>query len=180
MLVDWVGSYVLAGFARQFNPLVLPKAGYRIGLTSLLLLAGAGSVHDATALNETRTLSFHHTHSDEDLTVTFKRQGRYDEEALKKLNHYLRDWRNQDETVMDRHLFDILWEVYRDVDAKKPIQIISSYRSPATNAMLRRRSSGVARFSQHMLGHAMDSFIPDVPLQQLRYAGLPLQHRGVG
>ena len=73
---------------------------------------------------------------------------------------------------MDRHLFDILWEVYRDVDGKKPIQIISSYRSPATNAMLRRRSSGVARFSQHMLGHAMDFYIPDVPLEQIRYAGL--------
>ena len=171
---------MLAGFARQFNPLSLPKAGYRIGLTSLLLLAGAGSVHDATALNETRTLSFHHTHSDEDLTVTFKRDGRYDEEALKKLNHFLRDWRSQDETTMDRHLFDILWEVYRDVDGKKPIQIISAYRSPATNAMLRRRSSGVARFSQHMLGHAMDFYIPDVPLEQIRFAGLRLQRGGVG
>jgi uncharacterized protein YcbK (DUF882 family) len=171
---------VLAGFARQFNPLALPKAGYRIGLTSLLLLAGAGSVHDATALNETRTLSFHHTHSDEDLTVTFKRDGRYDEDALKKLNHFLRDWRSQDSTTMDRHLFDILWEVYRDVDGKKPIQIISAYRAPATNAMLRRRSSGVARFSQHMLGHAMDFYIPDVPLENIRAAGLRLQRGGVG
>src|SRR5436190_15500774 len=180
MLVDWVGLYVLAGFARQFNPLVLPKAGYRIALTSLLLLAGAGSVHDATALNETRTLTFPHTHSDEDLTVTFKRDGRYDEEALKKINHFLRDWRSQDSTTMDRHLFDILWEVYRDVDGKKPIQIISAYRSPATNAMLRRRSSGVARFSQHMLGHAMDFYIPDVPLEQIRAAGLRLQRGGVG
>jgi uncharacterized protein YcbK (DUF882 family) len=171
---------VLAVLARQFNPLSLPKAGYRIGLTSLLLLAGAGSVHDATAQNETRTLSFHHTHSDEDLTVTFKRDGRYDEEALKQLNHYLRDWRSQEQTTMDRHLFDILWEVYRDVDGKKPIQIISSYRSPATNAMLRRRSSGVARFSQHMLGHAMDFYIPDVPLEQIRFAGLRLQRGGVG
>jgi uncharacterized protein YcbK (DUF882 family) len=175
-----VGSYVLAGFARQFNLSYLPCAGYQFGLTSLLLLAGAGSVHDATALNETRTLSFHHTHSDEDLTVTFKRDGRYDEEALRQLNHFLRDWRSQEQTTMDRHLFDILWEVYRDVDAKKPIQIISSYRSPATNAMLRRRSSGVARFSQHMLGHAMDFFIPDVPLEQVRYAGLRLQRGGVG
>jgi uncharacterized protein YcbK (DUF882 family) len=171
---------VLAGFARQLNSLSLPKAGVHLGLTSLLLLVGAGSVHDASALNETRTLSFHHTHSDEDLTVTFKRDGRYDEEALKQLNHYLRDWRTQDQTVMDRHLFDILWEVYRDVDAKKPIQIISSYRSPATNSMLRRRSSGVARFSQHMLGHAMDFFIPDVPLEQIRFAGLRLQRGGVG
>jgi len=171
---------VLAGFARQFKSLLLPKAGYHFGLTSLLLLAGAGSVHDASALNETRTLSFHHTHSGEDLTVTFKRDGRYDEEALKQLNHYLRDWRTQEQTTMDRHLFDILWEVYRDVDGKKPIQIISSYRSPATNAMLRRRSSGVARFSQHMLGHAMDFFIPDVPLEQIRFAGLRLQRGGVG
>jgi uncharacterized protein YcbK (DUF882 family) len=175
-----VGSFVLTGFARQFNALSFSKAGYHLGLTSLLLLMGAGSVHDATALNETRTLSFHHTHSDEDLTVTFKRNGRYDEEALKQLNHYLRDWRSQDQTTMDRHLFDILWEVYRDVDAKKPIQIISAYRSPATNAMLRRRSSGVARFSQHMLGHAMDFFIPDVPLEQIRFAGLRLQRGGVG
>jgi uncharacterized protein YcbK (DUF882 family) len=175
---------VLTGFARQFNSLSLTKAGFRagycFGLTALLLLAGAGSVHDAAALNETRTLSFHHTHSNEDLTVTFKRDGRYDEEALKQLNHYLRDWRSQGQTVMDRRLFDILWEVYRDVDAKKPIQIISAYRAPATNAMLRRRSSGVARFSQHMLGHAMDFFIPDVPLEQIRYAGLRLQRGGVG
>ena len=171
---------MLTGFARQFNSRSLPKAGYHLGLTSLLLLMGAGSVHDATALNETRTLSFHHTHSEEDLTVTFKRDGRYDEQALKQLNHYLRDWRTQDETVMDRHLFDILWEVYRDVDGKQPVQIISSYRSPATNAMLRRRSSGVARFSQHMLGHAMDFFIPGVPLEQIRYAGLRLQRGGVG
>jgi uncharacterized protein YcbK (DUF882 family) len=150
-------------------------------LVSLLLLAGAGSVHDAAAENETRTLSFHHTHSNEDLTITFKRNGRYDEAALKQLNHYLRDWRTQDQTVMDPHLFDILWEVYRDVDGRKPIQIVSAYRSPGTNAMLRsRRSSGVARYSQHMLGHAMDFFIPDVPLEQIRYAGLRLQRGGVG
>jgi uncharacterized protein YcbK (DUF882 family) len=175
---------VLIDFARQLKLLSIRpagfKAGYCLGLASLMLVAGAGAVHDATAENETRTLSFHHTHSNEDLTVTFKRDGRYDEAALKQLNHYLRDWRNQDETVMDRHLFDILWEVYRDVDGKQPIQIISSYRSPATNAMLRRRSSGVARHSQHMLGHAMDMYIPGVPLEQIRFAGLRLQRGGVG
>ncbi|MDD1527763.1 ATP-binding protein [Bradyrhizobium sp. WBOS7] len=179
-----MGSYVLTGLARQFAVLSLShagvKAGSRIGLTAALLLAGAGSVHDAAALNETKTLSFHHTHSGEDLTVTFKRDGRYDEAALKQLNHFLRDWRTQEATVMDRRLFDILWEVYRDVDGKQPIQIISSYRSPATNAMLRRRSSGVARSSQHMLGHAMDFYIPGVPLEQIRFAGLRLQRGGVG
>ncbi len=175
---------MLTGIARQFAVLSLShagvKAGSRIGLASVLLLAAAGSVHNAAALNETKTLSFHHTHSGEDLTITFKRDGRYDEAALKQLNHFLRDWRTQDETVMDRRLFDILWEVYRDVDGRQPIQIISSYRSPATNAMLRRRSSGVARFSQHMLGHAMDFYIPGIPLEQIRFAGLRLQRGGVG
>ncbi|MGQ0683287.1 DUF882 domain-containing protein [Bradyrhizobium sp.] len=171
---------MLAVFARQFKPLCSPNSGYRAGLAAVLLLAGAGAVRDATALNETRTLSFHHTHSGEDLTVTFKRNGRYDEEALKQLNHFLRDWRNQEKTEMDRRLFDILWEVYRDVDGKQPINIISSYRSPATNAMLRRRSSGVARHSQHMLGHAIDFFIPGVALEQIRYAGLRQQRGGVG
>src|SRR5690606_9339431 len=87
-----------------------------------------------------------------------------------------------DSTTMNPHLFDILWEVYRDVDGKQPIQIISAYRSPKTNAMLRRRSahSGVARFSQHMLGHAMDFFIPGVQLEKIRFAGLRLQRGGVG
>jgi uncharacterized protein YcbK (DUF882 family) len=177
-----VAHYVLIGFARQSGLLSWSKAGCQLGLTSVLLLAGMGSVHDATALNETRTLSFHHTHSGEDLTVTFKRDGRFDDEALKQLNHFLRDWRSQEQTTMDPHLFDIIWEVYHDVDGKKPIQIISAYRSPETNAMLRHRSahSGVARFSQHMLGHAMDFYIPDVSLEQIRYAGLRLQRGGVG
>jgi uncharacterized protein YcbK (DUF882 family) len=177
--LNWVGSYVLVDFARRFKSRSA-RAGFHAGLTSLLLMAGAGSVHDATASGDSRTLSFHHTHSGEDLTVTFKRNGRYDDDALKQINHFLRDWRSQDQTTMDRRLFDILWEVYRDVDGKAPIQIISAYRSPATNAMLRRRSSGVARASQHMLGHAMDFFIPNVALEQIRFAGLRLQRGGVG
>ncbi len=169
------------GFPRSFDFRRLSRTGVRVSLASLLLIVtGARSVHNATADGDTRTLSFHHTHSGEDLTITFKRNGRYDEGALKKLNHFLRDWRSQDETTMDRRLFDIIWEVYRDVDGKQPIQIISAYRSPATNAMLRRRSSGVARFSQHMQGHAMDFFIPGVPLEQIRFAGLRLQRGGVG
>uniref|UniRef100_Q07J52 Murein endopeptidase K n=1 Tax=Rhodopseudomonas palustris (strain BisA53) TaxID=316055 RepID=Q07J52_RHOP5 len=171
---------MLAGFARRLTSVSPSRAGLQAGLASLLLLLGAGSVKDASAVGDSRTLTFHHTHSDENLTVTFKRNGRYDEEALGKINHFLRDWRSQEKTTMDRRLFDILWEVYRDVDGKQPIKIISAYRSPATNAMLRRRSSGVARFSQHTLGHAMDFYIPGVPLEQIRAAGLRLQRGGVG
>ena len=81
---------------------------------------------------------------------------------------------------MDPHLLDVVWEVYREVDAKVPIQVVCGYRAPATNAMLRKRSRGVAQFSQHMLGHAMDFYIPGVPLEAQREAGLRLQRGGVG
>jgi hypothetical protein len=81
---------------------------------------------------------------------------------------------------MDPHLIDLIWEVQREAGSQEPVWVVCGYRSPETNAMLRRRSSGVARFSQHMLGHAMDFYIPGVPLEQLRVIGLRLQRGGVG
>jgi uncharacterized protein YcbK (DUF882 family) len=134
----------------------------------------------AIAEGETRTLSLHHVHTDENITITYKRNGRYDEDALKKLNWFVRDWRREQEINMDPRLFDIIWEVSREVHSQKPIEVVCGYRSPQTNAMLRRRSGGVARFSQHMLGHAMDFYIPDAALEDVRNAGLRLQRGGVG
>ena len=81
---------------------------------------------------------------------------------------------------MDPQLFDAVWEVQREFGIDKPVHIISSYRSPRTNEMLRKRSSGVARHSLHMQGKAMDFFIPGVPLDSVREAGLRLQRGGVG
>ena len=81
---------------------------------------------------------------------------------------------------MDPHLIDLVWEVQREAGSKEPIWVVCGYRSPETNAMLRRHSNGVARFSQHILGHAMDFYIPGVPLEQLRAFGLRLQRGGVG
>jgi uncharacterized protein YcbK (DUF882 family) len=156
------------------------RAGQSLGLAVLALLLGNHGLQNAVANGDTRTISLHHIHTGEDLTVTFKRNGRYDEEALKKVNHVLRDWRRDEETAMDPRLLDVVWEVYREVDAKVPIQVVCGYRAPATNAMLRKRSRGVAQFSQHMLGHAMDFFIPGVPLEAQREAGLRLQRGGVG
>ncbi|MBI3434641.1 MAG: DUF882 domain-containing protein, partial [Proteobacteria bacterium] len=156
------------------------RAGQVAGLAAMIVAFGGGPRHDARATGDTRTLSFNHTHRDDQLTVTFKRDGRYDQEALKKLNWFLRDWRTDEQTTMDPQLFDILWEVQRQVGSKESIKIISSYRSPATNAMLRRRSRGVARHSQHTQGRAIDFSIPGAPLEQLRIAGLRLQRGGVG
>lgn len=151
-----------------------------MGLAVLALLLGNTGLQNAVAEGDTRTISLHHIHTGEDLTITFKREGRYDDEALKKINHVLRDWRRDEEIKMDPRLLDVVWEVYREVDAKVPIQVVCGYRAPATNAMLRRRSRGVAQFSQHMLGRAMDFYIPGVPLETQREAGLRLQRGGVG
>ncbi len=165
-------------------PLFLPlaRAGARLGIAGLLLLGANSSLQNAIAEGDTRTLSFHHTHTGEDITITFKRDGRYDEAALAKLNWFMRDWRKEKETRMDPQLFDLLWEAYRDLGATQPIQVICGYRSPETNSMLRRRSkaSGVAEFSQHINGNAMDFFIPGVPLASIRAEGLRLQRGGVG
>jgi uncharacterized protein YcbK (DUF882 family) len=144
------------------------------------LIATAGSLQNLVANGDTRSISLQHTHRDDAITVTFKRNGRYDEEGLKKLNYFLRDWRNDDVTRMDPQLFDILWEVVRDLGTDEPIRIVSSYRSPATNQMLRRRSRGVAQFSQHMLGKAIDFNINGAPVDRLREIAMRLQRGGVG
>lgn len=156
------------------------RAGRCIGLATLALLLGSESLQNAIAEGDTRTISLHHMHTGEDLTITYKRDGRYDEDALKKLNWLLRDWRRSEETRMDPRLIDVVWEVSREFDAKSPIQVVCGYRAPQTNAMLRRRSRGVAEFSQHTLGRAMDFYIPGVSLEAQREAGLRLQRGGVG
>lgn len=149
-------------------------------IAAVATLCGADLLQDAVANGDTRTLTFHHVHSGANATVTFKRNGRYDPAALKQLNVLMQDWRRKESIDMDPRLFDIVWEVYREVDATQPIQVIGGYRSPATNAMLRSRSRGVAQTSLHTQGKAMDFYIPGVSLAKVREAGLRLQRGGVG
>jgi len=158
----------------------LTRLGYCSSVAALLIFFGCDSLQSASAEGETRTLSLHHMHTSENLTITYKVNGRYDENALAKLNTLLRDWREEKATAMDPHLLDLLWEVHRAVGAKEPVWVVCGYRSPSTNAMLRRRSGGVAQFSQHMNGKAIDFYIPGVPLDELRAAGLRAQRGGVG
>jgi uncharacterized protein YcbK (DUF882 family) len=137
-------------------------------------------LQNAVADGDTRTISMHHLHTKENITVTFKRDGRYDEAALKQINWFLRDWRENKETRMDPRLIDLMWEVNREVEGTQPIQIICGYRAESTNKMLRRRTTGVAQNSLHKSGQAMDFAIPGVQLEKLRVAGLRLQRGGVG
>ena len=159
---------------------VAARTGYSCGLAALLLVFGARALQNAVAEGDTRTISLHHIHTDEDITITFKRDGRYDDAALEKLNWFLRDWRKAEQTKMDPQLIDLVWEVQREAGNTAPIWVVCGYRSPQTNAMLRHRSNGVARFSQHMLGRAMDFYIPGVDLEHLREIGLRLARGGVG
>ncbi len=127
-----------------------------------------------------RTLWLHHTHTGKTESFTFKRNGVYDKRVLKQMNVFLADWRTKEPTNMDPALFDLLWQVYKSVNGKQPINIVSSYRSPKTNKMLASKSSGVADNSQHMKGKAMDFFIPGVNLSKLREAAMKYQVGGVG
>ncbi|MGA2942892.1 MAG: DUF882 domain-containing protein [Xanthobacteraceae bacterium] len=156
------------------------RAGYSCCVAVLVLLFASRTLQNAVAEGDTRTISMHHIHTDEDITITYKRDGVYDQAALEKLNWFLRDWRKSEKTAMDPHLIDLAWEVQREAGSKEPIWIVCGYRSPETNAMLRHRSTGVARFSQHMLGKAMDFYIPGVNLEHLREIGLRLARGGVG
>ncbi|HEY7229345.1 MAG TPA: DUF882 domain-containing protein [Pseudolabrys sp.] len=168
--------------ASRTRPLAvtLVRTGARLGLAALFMLGASDALQNASAEGDTRTISFHHLHTGEDITITFKRSGRYDDAALKKLDWFMRDWRKERSTRMDPHLFDLLWETYREVGATQPIDVVCGYRSPETNRMLRNRSSGVAQNSNHITGQAMDFFIPGVPLEKIRAVGLRLQRGGVG
>lgn len=134
----------------------------------------------ASASASTRTLKLYFTHTKERAEITFKRNGRYDKEGLRKLNNFLRDWRQKEPTKMDPELFDLIWEVYQKAGTSKYIHVVSAYRSPKTNNMLRKRSSGVAKNSQHTKGRAMDFFIPGVSTAKLRALGLRQHVGGVG
>ena len=141
----------------------------------LLMLGSAGAAHA-----ETRTLKLYFIHTRERAEITFKRDGKFIPSGLAQINKFLRDWRKNESTKMDPRVIDLLWEVYQASGSRDYIHIICGYRSPGTNAMLRSRSSGVAEKSQHMLGKAIDFYIPDVKLSKLRQTAMRFQYGGVG
>lgn len=154
------------------------RAALRAAVLSLTALAVIGQTVGASA--EDRTLSLYEIHTKETLTVTYKRDGVWDEEALKKLNWFMRDWRANEPTTMNRELIDLVWTLHERLGSKEPIHLISGYRSPRTNEKLRRAGGGQARRSQHTLGKACDIHFPDVPLKTLRASALIQEVGGVG
>jgi len=135
----------------------------------------------AVANGDTRTINLFHSHTQESISATYLVNGRYDPAVLKQLNWFLRDWRRDEPTEMDPRLFDVVWEAYRSAGAgDEVIRVVSAYRSPETNAMLRARSRAVAKYSQHMLGKAMDTTLPGMSMSRIREIGMRMQRGGVG
>jgi len=127
-----------------------------------------------------RALAFRHTHTGESLSVTFAHGERYVAEALERVNWFLRDFRNGAVQPIDPGLLDQLHAVATLTGTSAPYEVISGYRSPATNEALHRKGRGVATRSLHLEGRAVDVRLADVKLADLRDAALSLKAGGVG
>ncbi len=132
------------------------------------------------ALSPVRELRFDNLHTGERLSVEYFAAGRYLDDALGEINHLLRDFRTGDVGAIDPSLLDLLHVLRQQTGTRAPFQVISGYRSPATNASLNKKSSGVATKSLHMEGRAIDIRLADVELAALRDAALSLRLGGVG
>ena len=137
----------------------------------------------AAAKRRERVLSFFNTHTGERLKTAYCVDGEYHAESLVEVNHILRDFRQNETKPIDPQLLDLLHELGGTLEVDQPFHIISGYRSPATNTLLRERGgthTGVASKSLHMVGKAIDIRVPGVRLDHLRAAARSLKLGGVG
>ncbi len=134
----------------------------------------------AWADKQQRSLSFYHTHTNESLDIIYAGNGRYDHDALQRINYYLRDFRTEDVHVIDPGVLDILWKIQQEMGGMGRYEVISGYRSPATNMALCKKSSKVARHSLHMEGKAIDIRLSGQKTCQLRDCAISLKRGGVG
>jgi uncharacterized protein YcbK (DUF882 family) len=154
-----------------------------------LLLAGSaalfgGLAHSipafAAADDEVRSLAFDCLHTGENLKIDYWRNGTYLPEALSTINYRLRDFRNNEVHAIEPKLLDLLNVLHQRLESSAPFQVISGYRSPATNAILHAESHGVAAKSLHMQGMAIDIRLADRALGALHSTARELRLGGVG
>ncbi len=159
----------------------LPGASRRRFLTGAAAAAALlGPWSRAAAALETRSLAFSHNHTGERLRVVYYEGGEYLADAVAEINHLLRDFRTGEVWEMDLALLDTLAELRAMTGSRAEFQVISGYRSPQTNEMLRNSSSGVAKRSLHMQGRAIDVRLSGYDTAKLRKAALRLRRGGVG
>ena len=151
--------------------------GLCVGVSAGLVLPKS---YAASLAAEKRVLSFYNTHTGEKLTSTYWAEGQLVQENIREIEWLLRDHRVGKVHSIDPRLLDILYTIQCRLDCRKPFHVISGYRSPKTNEMLRRITSGVAKNSYHMQGRAIDIRLPHFDTRRLRKAALSLKAGGVG
>jgi uncharacterized protein YcbK (DUF882 family) len=144
----------------------------------LLLLMSLGISN--ASIEDRRDLSFYHTHTGRALQIVYYHDGQYDPHALQAIDDFLKDFRNGQQHRIDPALLDVLYEIKVRTGTRSPFEVISAYRSPATNQMLRQTSNGVAQNSMHLRGQAIDVRLADIDLVALRKTALTLRRGGVG
>jgi uncharacterized protein YcbK (DUF882 family) len=154
------------------------------GLAGGAVLLAAPSLSHATTLakGKQRALSFIHTHTGEEMSLVYKVGDNFIKRSMVSIAHLMRDFRSGDVHPIDPQLLDVLWQMQRNLKNTRPFEIISAYRSPATNEMLRHRSAntGVAKQSMHLTGQAIDIRLPGSALSDVRDAAKELKRGGVG
>ncbi len=150
------------------------------GSLAAITLLAVGSANIVAAYGPDRTIAIYNIHTKETLRVLYRKGGRYVPSAMKQINWVMRDWRRDVATKMDPKLVDLLWEIHRELGSKKPIHLISGFRSRKTNNMLRRTRGGQAKRSRHIIGSAADVRFPDVAIKRIRYSALIRERGGVG
>lgn len=154
---------------------LLALGGAALGLSLL-----PGQAFASLSTSRPRVLTLNNLHTGESLKTEFFNGKSYDKNELARLNHFFRDYRANQVKSIDPHLFDQLYRLQALLDSRKPVQLISGYRSLATNNALREHGSGVAKHSYHTRGQAMDFHIEGIALANIRKAALSMRAGGVG
>ncbi len=167
----------------QYGRRGLLGAGAAALATGFVSRAVAGTLTTSAGLlapSTARALSFDNLHTGEKLTIDYWMNGAYVSDALGTINHLLRDYRNNQVHAIEPKLLDLLSVLRKAVGSNAPVQVISGYRSPATNAIMHAESHGVAAKSLHMQGMAIDIRLADCALDRLHAAARSLRLGGVG
>ena len=150
------------------------------GVSALVRPAFATAPSAPTLAQSARRIAFVNTHTGDTFSDAYWENGAYVTGAMDALKHVLRDHRNNEIHDIDPRIYDQLHQLSGLVDARAPFQIISGYRSPASNAMLHANSDGVATHSLHMEGKAIDIRVAGIDLARLHDAALSMNAGGVG
>lgn len=167
------------------NPGILTDHG---NMRRRLLQAGLGAcalfampvANAAYSRIHEKRLSLLNLHTGERIRTAYWEKGKYIPEALQAIAGVLRDHRSGERHPIDLELLDFIQHLHHKTGSSKEFQVISGYRSPATNATLAAKSHGVAKKSLHMQGRAIDIRLPGVPLNTLRRAAMSMRVGGVG